>query len=102
MESDVSTKAGCDSLADQIKAKEDSLDILVNNSGLSWGAPMDKTDETKGWDKGDYDLSLLFCSFSPDAYPYSVSSRSLQCERQSSLLLDCSFNPALGERKDLH
>ena len=63
---------------------------------------MDKTDETKGWDKGDYDLSLLFCSFSPDAYPYSVSSRSLQCERQSSLLLDCSFNPALGERKDLH
>lgn len=51
LEADVATKAGCDKLADQIKAKESKLHILVNNAGITWGAPMDDFPEDKGWDK---------------------------------------------------
>lgn len=51
LEADVGTKAGCDSLASQLKSKEERLDILVNNAGITWGAPMDDFPEDKGWDK---------------------------------------------------
>ncbi|PWN50528.1 putative NADPH-dependent beta-ketoacyl reductase [Violaceomyces palustris] len=51
LQADVGSKSGCDALADQIKARESSLDILVNNSGLSWGAPLTDFPEDKGWDK---------------------------------------------------
>jgi hypothetical protein len=36
------SKAGCDHLVEAIKAKEEKIHILVNNSGMSWGAPFDK------------------------------------------------------------
>lgn len=36
------SKAGCDHLANAIKAKESKIHILVNNSGATWGAPYDK------------------------------------------------------------
>ncbi len=49
--SDVSDKAGCDKLARDFMAKSDRLDILVNNSGLSWGSSMWDVNEPKGWDK---------------------------------------------------
>ncbi|PSR75704.1 hypothetical protein PHLCEN_2v8995 [Hermanssonia centrifuga] len=39
---DLSSKAGCDALADNIKQKESKIHILVNNSGATWGAPFDK------------------------------------------------------------
>lgn len=48
---DVSTKAGCDALADQLKQRESNLDILINNAGATWGAPMDNFPEDKGWDR---------------------------------------------------
>jgi NAD(P)-dependent dehydrogenase (short-subunit alcohol dehydrogenase family) len=32
-------------------SKSDRLDILVNNSGLSWGSSMFDVNEQKGWDK---------------------------------------------------
>lgn len=48
---DLSSKAGCDALSDAIKAKEEKLHILVNNSGASWGAPFDKVPEKEGWDR---------------------------------------------------
>ncbi|RSH77439.1 uncharacterized protein EHS24_003410 [Apiotrichum porosum] len=51
VQADVASKAGCDALADQIKARETRLDILVNNSGLTWGAPMADFPEANGWDK---------------------------------------------------
>ncbi|CAO1629557.1 unnamed protein product [Sympodiomycopsis kandeliae] len=51
LQADISSKAGCDALADQIKQRETELDILVNNAGLSWGAPIDNFPEDKGWDK---------------------------------------------------
>jgi NAD(P)-dependent dehydrogenase (short-subunit alcohol dehydrogenase family) len=51
LQADVATKAGCDALADQVKQRESRLDVLVNNSGLSWGAPMTDFPEASGWDK---------------------------------------------------
>jgi len=48
---DLSTKAGCDALAEKIKQKERKLHVLVNNSGASWGAKYDEVPEQQGWDK---------------------------------------------------
>jgi len=47
---DVGNKAGCDALVNEIKAREPKLHILVNNSGITWGAPFNDVPETKGWD----------------------------------------------------
>ena len=47
---DISTKAGCDSLADEIKKRESKIHVLVNNSGVTWGAPLFNFPEQKGWD----------------------------------------------------
>ena len=47
---DLSTVAGCQQLADEIKAREQALHILVNNAGASWGAPLEEYPEA-GWDK---------------------------------------------------
>ncbi|EPT01965.1 NAD-binding protein [Fomitopsis schrenkii] len=47
---DLTTKAGCDSLAASIKERESKVHILVNNSGMSWGAPYDNFAE-QGWDR---------------------------------------------------
>jgi NAD(P)-dependent dehydrogenase (short-subunit alcohol dehydrogenase family) len=47
---DVGSKAGCDALVNEIKQREPKLHILVNNSGVTWGAPFDDVPEVKGWD----------------------------------------------------
>ncbi|MHB9878896.1 SDR family oxidoreductase [Pacificimonas sp. ICDLI1SI03] len=47
---DLSTVAGCDSLAQRLSEAEDKLNILVNNAGASWGAPLGEFPE-QGWDK---------------------------------------------------
>ena len=41
---------GCQQLADALSAREARLDILINNAGVSWGAPLDEFPEL-GWDK---------------------------------------------------
>ncbi|MGB1190172.1 MAG: SDR family NAD(P)-dependent oxidoreductase, partial [Pseudomonadales bacterium] len=41
---------GCAKLASEIAARESQLDILINNAGVSWGAPLDEFPES-GWDK---------------------------------------------------
>lgn len=51
IQADVATKAGCDKLAAEIKKRESKLDVLVNNAGITWGAPIDDFPEEKGWDK---------------------------------------------------
>lgn len=51
LQADIATKAGCDSLANQIKERETEVDVLINNAGITWGAPMDDFPEEKGWDK---------------------------------------------------
>ncbi|KAF7972253.1 hypothetical protein HWV62_18566 [Athelia sp. TMB] len=43
-------KAGCDGLVAEFKKKESKLHILVNNSGITWGAPYTDFPEAKGWD----------------------------------------------------
>ena len=47
---DISTMAGIDMLAGEIKKREPKLDILVNNAGAAWGADFDEFPEI-GWDK---------------------------------------------------
>jgi NAD(P)-dependent dehydrogenase (short-subunit alcohol dehydrogenase family) len=47
---DVSTEEGVDALAAEVKARTDKLHILVNNAGVSWGAPLE-TFPYKGWAK---------------------------------------------------
>ena len=47
---DISTMAGIDRLAAEIKQCEPKLDILVNNAGAAWGADFDEFPES-GWDK---------------------------------------------------
>jgi NAD(P)-dependent dehydrogenase (short-subunit alcohol dehydrogenase family) len=40
LEADVGTAAGCVSLAAALRAHEPALNVLVNNSGVAWGAPL--------------------------------------------------------------
>src|SRR6478752_352975 len=47
---DISTMAGIDMLAAEIKKREPKLDILINNAGTAWGADFDEFPES-GWDK---------------------------------------------------
>src|SRR5271163_1422647 len=47
---DISSLAGIDTLAAEIKKREPKLDILVNNAGAAWGADFDEFPES-GWDK---------------------------------------------------
>jgi NAD(P)-dependent dehydrogenase (short-subunit alcohol dehydrogenase family) len=42
---DLSSEAECRRLADEITKREDHLDVLVNNAGATWGAPMADYDE---------------------------------------------------------
>lgn len=47
---DLSTSEGQQQLVDAFKAKEDSLDVLINNAGANWSAPFDEYPEL-GYDK---------------------------------------------------
>ena len=47
---DLGSEAGCVALAEALAERETKLHVLVNNSGTSWGAPME-THSEKGWDK---------------------------------------------------
>lgn len=39
---DVGYEQGVNGLADDVKNRTDQLDILINNAGVTWGAPMDE------------------------------------------------------------
>lgn len=47
---DLSTEEGCNALAEKIKEKEGELNILVNNAGATWGAPLEQYPD-KAWDR---------------------------------------------------
>ena len=47
---DLSNTEGVTVLADEIKARESRLDIVVNNAGATWGASIEEFPES-GWDK---------------------------------------------------
>ena len=50
IQSDLSTMEGLNAFADAVLANEDSIDILINNAGATWGAAVDEFPEG-GWDK---------------------------------------------------
>jgi 2-deoxy-D-gluconate 3-dehydrogenase len=47
---DLSNLAGIDDLTARLTAQTSTLDILINNAGASWGAPVEEFPEA-GWDK---------------------------------------------------
>jgi NAD(P)-dependent dehydrogenase (short-subunit alcohol dehydrogenase family) len=47
---DLSTPEGAGALAEAVKARFDALHILVNNSGATWGAPLEEF-PASGWDR---------------------------------------------------
>jgi NAD(P)-dependent dehydrogenase (short-subunit alcohol dehydrogenase family) len=47
---DLSTEAACRRLADEIAEREGKLDVLVNNAGANWGAPLEEYPDS-AWDK---------------------------------------------------
>lgn len=57
---DLSTVENINALIAGLSKRESQLDILVNNSGVSWGAPLGQFPE-KGWDKVmDLNVKSLF------------------------------------------
>ncbi|MEO0983140.1 MAG: SDR family oxidoreductase [Pseudomonadota bacterium] len=48
--SDMSQMVGIQSLADRLAEREAKLDVLINNAGAAWGAPLEEFPEA-GWDK---------------------------------------------------
>lgn len=47
---DLSTEDGCRGLASAVAERWDSLDVLINNAGATWGAPLADHDE-RAWEK---------------------------------------------------
>lgn len=47
---DLATLAGVDALAAEVAERTQRLDVLVNNAGATWGAPLEEFPEV-GWDK---------------------------------------------------
>jgi len=47
---DVSTQEGAVALADAVRERADRLDVLVNNAGVTWGAPLEEFPQS-GWDR---------------------------------------------------
>lgn len=47
---DLSTPEGCDAFATELTTREASVDVLVNNAGATWGAPLDAY-PVEGWNK---------------------------------------------------
>lgn len=47
---DVSTREGCRRLAAALRDRIDRLDVLINNAGATWGAPLEEYPDA-GWDK---------------------------------------------------
>ncbi len=50
IQSDLSCMEGVNAFADAVLAQEDKIDIVINNAGATWDAPVDEFPES-GWDK---------------------------------------------------
>lgn len=60
VKADLSTHEGVRAFADEIKAREEAVHVLVNNAGATWGAPIDEFPE-EGWDKVmDINVKAMF------------------------------------------
>ena len=47
---DVSSEEGVDAIAEEVRKRTETLDILMNNAGITWGAPMGQF-PFKAWEK---------------------------------------------------
>jgi len=47
---DMSTLTGIEGFCAEFREREDHLDVLINNAGVAWGAPLEEFPEI-GWDK---------------------------------------------------
>ena len=47
---ELSNLDGIQALVDEFSSKEQQLDVLINNAGVAWGAPIEEFPES-GWDK---------------------------------------------------
>jgi NAD(P)-dependent dehydrogenase (short-subunit alcohol dehydrogenase family) len=47
---DLATPDGCASFCEDLASRESSIDVLVNNAGAAWGAPLEDY-PVSGWDK---------------------------------------------------
>ena len=57
---DLSTKEGRATLVEELGRRESKLDVLVNNAGAAWGAPLEEYPE-EGWDKVmDINVKAIF------------------------------------------
>lgn len=57
---DISTLSGIEGLTAALSGHEHKLDLLINNAGATWGAPIDTFPET-GWDRTvDLNLKSVF------------------------------------------
>ena len=63
---DLSSEAGCLGLAAEISQREQSLNVLVNNAGATWGAPIEEF-PAAAWDKV-VDLNLKAPFFLTQAF----------------------------------
>lgn len=45
MPANLSSEAECRRLAEELASRESNLDVLVNNAGATWGAPMNEYDD---------------------------------------------------------
>lgn len=50
LSADLSTEAGCRALAAELAEREPKLQILVNNAGANWGAPIEEFDDA-AWNR---------------------------------------------------
>lgn len=56
LQADLSNEAGCRALAEAVRDREPALHVLVNNSGATWGAPLDEFPDA-AWDRS-FDLNV--------------------------------------------
>jgi NAD(P)-dependent dehydrogenase (short-subunit alcohol dehydrogenase family) len=90
---DVSSEAGVDALVAAVKERTDKLDILMNNAGITWGAPLGQFPHA-AWEKvmsinvaGMFDLTqkllpMLIASGTPDDPARVVNVGSVMGERE--------------------
>jgi len=60
IQADMSKVEGIEAFRDEVAKREDAVDILINNAGANWAAPLESFPE-KGWDKVmDINIKSIF------------------------------------------
>jgi 2-deoxy-D-gluconate 3-dehydrogenase len=80
---DLATVDGCRAFAADFNAREERLDVLVNNAGAAWGQPFEEFPES-GWDKV-MDLNVKSPFFLTQAL-YESLKRSASAERPAKVI----------------